>query len=85
MTTTYRMAIEVQAWRVASDGSLPEEAREVIMHRSQAGQEPDGGWSWYTGWDYETARTGDWVVQSEYGLEAMTDSYFRECCTEVNP
>lgn len=33
MTTTYRMAIEVQAWRVASDGSLPEEERAAMQDR----------------------------------------------------
>lgn len=61
MTTTYRMAIEVQAWRVASDGSLPEEERaamqdRVVNLRRVQGSFPTRRWRYESPWLTSFAR-----------------------------
>ncbi|MGB3330233.1 MAG: hypothetical protein WBA46_14835 [Thermomicrobiales bacterium] len=84
--TRYTMRLDVRAWQVAPDGSLPDEAREAITRNPYNGQWEDRGyWVWYFDYHYQTAYPGDWIVSHEYGLEAMRDEAFRECCTEVDP
>jgi hypothetical protein len=111
MTTHYTMTIRVQAWRVAEDGSLPEEAmkhlaentigserrigerddREVRYHEDVKRYAPwhcipvrhyDYWWWWSETLRRQLASAGDWIVSSEYGVEAMTDEQFQSCCTE---
>jgi len=49
---------------------------------------PDRHYDYWHWWDEGTserykASAGDWVVVSEYGVEAMSDAAFRELCEEV--
>ena len=64
------MTIPVQAWRVGPN-SMVELPWPLRIQ--------------WNGWNLvkPLLRPGDWIVQTRYGLEAMTDEQFRACCTEV--
>lgn len=79
--TTHTMRIPVRAWQVGEDGSLPEEARALVSIATRRGDMWTG---WSTGRQERFyAEPGDWIVESAYGLEAMTDAEFRARCEEV--
>lgn len=96
MTPTHTMRIPVRAWRCGPNGELPEDALMALerVNGLGKGRSPKTGGPalfvpiltvridafecWY--WDDHIARPGDWIVESSYGLEAMTDAEFRERC-----
>lgn len=111
--TTYTLRIPVTAWRVAEDGSLPEEAREAMdgrvsslthrigersdeemahYHRMQQAVPgwviPDRHYDYWQWFDPQLTRqqagAGDWIVYSDYGVQAMSDEEFHACCKEIN-
>ncbi|MGB3327302.1 MAG: hypothetical protein WBA46_00025 [Thermomicrobiales bacterium] len=106
--SNYTMRLDVRAWQVAPDGSLPREARammgsdeypewregryygwqivphsdpETLEHALHEYRE----WAWYDDGTSGlcTASPSDWVIAHEFGVSAMSDEQFRECCTEV--
>lgn len=100
--TRYTMRLDVRAWQVAPDGSLPDEGYAALRRvtATARGASLSGGPAWYvpiaqapirdfrywqfrSGHEEHRAIPGDWIVQTRYGLEAMSDEQFRERCTEV--
>lgn len=88
MSGRYTMTLEVRAWQIPDDDSLPEEARDLI-------EQTEGGlfhdkqyWYWETprlfgGQNIYYAVPGSWIVSHEYGIEVMTDEAFRARCVET--